>query len=412
MIPQEDRIFYMDNVRALAMMLGIFFHAALPYGTLLHEVWIISDRAGNSLMDVGAWFTHMFRMPLFFIVAGFFAHLLRQKRGTGGLLKNRACRILLPFIIFWPIIGISMLVLMVHAVKVITVKAPLLQLIADMMNDPEADTSPISTTHLWFLYQLIWFYLLVPIFLKLNLQSISRHIDRVFSGVHPLLWLPLLFTPAMIVNPVPLPAPERIYPQLWSFAYFGLFFLFGWALFSRRGYLDQIMPYWKHLLFTGIVLYAGFYSMLPDISLEAAMDPPTGYDLSLWHMTLATVEAYASVYLTLAFLLLGKCFLDIRHGLLRYIADSSYWVYIIHLPVLMLIQIHLSDASMSIWVKFLISSTATIAIGFLSYAILVRHTPVGWLLNGRKRQKKEVSSVHVPAGKHEENTTVTEGQPS
>jgi peptidoglycan/LPS O-acetylase OafA/YrhL len=71
---------------------------------------------------------------------------------------------------------------------------------------------------------------------------------------------------------------------------------------------------------------------------------------------------------------------------MRLVADSSYWVYIIHLPVLFWIQFHLLDSDWNIWVQFLVSSFGTLAIGFASYLLLVRWTPIGWLLNGRKRK--------------------------
>ena len=39
---------------------------------------------------------HGFRMPLFFVVSGFFAAMLWRQRGMKEMLKHRAKRILLP----------------------------------------------------------------------------------------------------------------------------------------------------------------------------------------------------------------------------------------------------------------------------------------------------------------------------
>ena len=47
---------------------------------------------GGVLVD----FTHGFRMPLFFVLSGFFTAMLVRKRGLGGLLRNRVSRILAP----------------------------------------------------------------------------------------------------------------------------------------------------------------------------------------------------------------------------------------------------------------------------------------------------------------------------
>src|SRR5207237_72563 len=49
--------------------------------------------------DVLLGLIHGFRMPLFFLLAGFFAHLLWQRSGTRGFLVHRALRVGLPFAI-------------------------------------------------------------------------------------------------------------------------------------------------------------------------------------------------------------------------------------------------------------------------------------------------------------------------
>jgi hypothetical protein len=37
-----------------------------------------------------------------------------------------------------------------------------------------------------------------------------------------------------------------------------------------------------------------------------------------------------------------------------------------------------------VMLKFAIGSIGTIAVGIATYAVMVRRTPIGWLLNGRK----------------------------
>ena len=38
-----DRIHAMDNLRALAMLAGVVFHAALAYSPLMHMIWPPAD---------------------------------------------------------------------------------------------------------------------------------------------------------------------------------------------------------------------------------------------------------------------------------------------------------------------------------------------------------------------------------
>ena len=70
---------------------------------------------------------------------------------------------------------------------------------------------------------------------------------------------------------------------------------------------------------------------------------------------------------------------------MRWLADASYWVYLVHLPLLFAIQYRLLDLQMHWSAKFAIATLCTLALSFASYQLLVRHTPIGGLLNGTRR---------------------------
>ena len=86
----------MDSLRAIAMLLGIGLHAALAFG---HEGWSVKDGQRDQWFSDFFRFIHGFRMPLFFVVSGFFTAMLWRKRGIASLLKHRTMRILLPCLI-------------------------------------------------------------------------------------------------------------------------------------------------------------------------------------------------------------------------------------------------------------------------------------------------------------------------
>ena len=153
---KTERIHSLDSLRAIMMMLGLVFHSALTY-----SVGDFGD--GWSLKDYGA--THIsndlikhmisrFRMPLFFLIAGFFGSMLFYERKPLEMIKNRIVRIVYPFITFlillWPTIIFSF---------------GYTQLIFAKSNNAFAETIatfsnpyvliPTKTNHLWFLYYLI-----------------------------------------------------------------------------------------------------------------------------------------------------------------------------------------------------------------------------------------------------------------
>jgi peptidoglycan/LPS O-acetylase OafA/YrhL len=89
----------LDALRAGAMLLGIALHGCLSYVSF--RFWPVYDtRHNHEAFDLFFVAVHGFRMPLFFMVSGFFTAMLWRKRGLSALVKHRAKRILLPLILF------------------------------------------------------------------------------------------------------------------------------------------------------------------------------------------------------------------------------------------------------------------------------------------------------------------------
>ena len=87
-----------------------------------------------------------------------------------------------------------------------------------------------------------------------------------------------------------------------------------------------------------------------------------------------------------AFAAMGLCLrlLSDRHPVMRYLADSSYWVYILHLPLVMLAQVWVQDWAGPWWLKLAGVSLGVLAVCLLTYELLVRHGFTGRWLNGRR----------------------------
>ncbi|MEO2025089.1 MAG: acyltransferase family protein [Fuerstiella sp.] len=91
-----DRRHDLDALRAIAMLLGIVLHAALSFAPI---PWTVKDSQQSDFYYGLFAFLHGFRMPLFFMLSGFFTAMLWRKRGLGGLIKQRLKRIALPLFI-------------------------------------------------------------------------------------------------------------------------------------------------------------------------------------------------------------------------------------------------------------------------------------------------------------------------
>ena len=77
-------------------------------------------------------------------------------------------------------------------------------------------------------------------------------------------------------------------------------------------------------------------------------------------------------------------FLSEASPMRRYIADSSYFLYLLHLPVLAFFAAWWNPLPWHWMIKFPLQIAATLGVLFVSYRYLVRSTFIGETLNGRR----------------------------
>ncbi|MGD9159619.1 MAG: acyltransferase family protein [Desulfobacteraceae bacterium] len=448
------RIHYLDQVRALAMMVGIFIHACFPYAYGFQENWTIRDDTSSLAITLGFYFLHLFRMPVFFLIAGFFANYLYQKRGVKGFLKHRVKRIGLPFIIFLPLLLIGVTITQLFSLyyvpeekmtknmqqalvqvkeqiqqaraqnsgipipaaedgtttgltesedafpenntssNVMTEQKPLTSdgtAEADAANNPEErGQDPVITLHLWFLYYLLMFCACAALLQKFNNRFITRIFSTFFSSPIYVWLLPLVIFPALYSVGVPADTPGHILPRFWAFGYYGVFFLMGWHFFYHQDYPDKFKKHLGIMILLSIIALVIYLYMVPvaesfrnTIASDAALKNMRAYS-GQQKIYLVTLEAFLSIFLTMITLILGKRYLNFPNKVMRFISDSSYLIYLIHWPLVTFIQIFFVTMPFSGYFKFIISSAILLGIGLVTYRYMVRYTPIGTMLNGKK----------------------------
>jgi peptidoglycan/LPS O-acetylase OafA/YrhL len=104
----------LDALRSFAMALGIVVHASLAF---YQAPWPVHDTRPSGLLALVFLAIHGFRMPLFFLLSGYFTMLVYQRRGLGSLLKQRFARIAVPLLLAMVTIGPLDGVLERHAIE-------------------------------------------------------------------------------------------------------------------------------------------------------------------------------------------------------------------------------------------------------------------------------------------------------
>ena len=195
----------------LAMLLGVVLHATVCY--MPHDmpdlVWAAHDRATSPVFDWLFWGIHSFRLPLFFVLAGFFAVVLYEKRGPWGFLTHGTCRLLLPFL------GAGLILLpltfAVWSLGWLRAGQCTLHDLRRMKFAPTLQANLYGPAHLWFLEDLYLICLLFGVFRRLlaccqvEWPRWRHWLDRLPGSP----WFPVLW--AVPTGVIVVLAPEAVY---------------------------------------------------------------------------------------------------------------------------------------------------------------------------------------------------------
>lgn len=482
------------------MLLGIGLHASLAF---FPAPWWVQDRSSGfeGLFDEFLWAVHGFRMPVFFLMSGFFTALLWRRRGLGALLSHRLRRVGLPLLIgMVTIVPLTGWVgdraarsapeaeaagddifgqafagdveavgrLLDHGVDVNLRSEPggwtLLHAAAltgdtgmlGLLLSRGAEPAPVATSsegetplgvafyfghedaaellvthgggeplpegmewseipgwgegaletdeagdqpsgfdlseaisrfyHLWFLWFLLW--------LVAGFAVVARAADRLVpgrpeGGAWPrwMMWsmIPLTLVPQLYMgeggaHPVFGPdTSDGFVPLPHVLAYYAAFFTFGALMYLRKGRGDALLvdtigrPWWVFLPVSLLIVFPAGLAFTFDPRLFSWLPASVLQVAYAWGMCLGLIGLFRA--------LLPKE----RRGI-RYLSDSSYWLYLIHLPVVVAAQAIVRDWDLPPYIKFLMICLAVTALLLASYRLFVRYTPIGTLLNGSKQR--------------------------
>ncbi|MBT4692425.1 MAG: acyltransferase family protein [Planctomycetaceae bacterium] len=236
--------------------------------------------------------------------------------------------------------------------------------------------------HLWFLWFLCWLvvgFAVYAMFAKLvgleslpNLLIVSplRYLWLVPVTIIPQAFMGDGFGPDTSVGLIP-------YPHL--LFYYAIFFGFGALYFDCKDTQGKLGSRWFVTLPVALLLFligagietgdAGIFEGIPKL-LQKTISVVIQV-LYVWLMTFGLIGLFRKM-------------MSSENKWMRYISDSSYWLYLAHLPLMIWLQWLISDWDLDGTLKFVLVCTICTAVLLLMYEYLVRYTPIGTMLNGKK----------------------------
>jgi hypothetical protein len=415
--PASGRIHGLDALRGVLMMLGILLHCALAY--MPGSDWPFVDWTATSgdlkLITDGV---HMFRMPGFFLLSGFFGALLWQRRGPRAMLKNRVARIVLPFAVFvvllWPVIKFC------FTFGSGVVEGAEIPLGGALDALREGVFLPEGTMHLWFLYDLIFVTAAGAAIVAL-IGRLGLGWPRLLAGVRRVVESPWLFLLVLgLLNLLwcaalgwtDIPTEDRWVPeQPTIIAYYLLWYGLGWMVFASGAVLSKCKDKAWTLVCIGVLsvvarhMARGYLEAptatqdgvssvaegspaMPEQSLFNALGELVGGlpppDSGIWDLGGAFWTSLGLVAFIRGLMGLFLRYAGSGKPIWRYISDSSYWVYLLHLPLAVAVPSVLLGWQVPVFIKYPACVLLVLGMCWLSYDCLIRPTIVGRFLNGRR----------------------------
>ena len=389
-----DRLYYLDWLRVFAILSVLFFHCGKIFD---YHTTVVFNTVRSPILSAFREFGFLWIMPLFFILSGASVFLSLRSRGTGGFIKARILRLLIPlvligtFIINPPYVYIERLFSGQAASGFIQWYPRFF----DGIYGFGGNFAPLGQgTHLWYLeFLFIYSLILLPLFTRSKklgisyLSKLSIHFEKPWA----LFFLFLPISAASATFEIIGLGGVRVMGG-WDPISYLLFFSYGYLIFSNAQIRETIKKYSTIYLAVALILTAlyldshfGVNLKIPGVTRHDLLN--NGAILPLNHSVWIAVQALRGLLAwcwIIGLLGLGSRFLNFNKKFLAYANEAVLPFYILHHTVIYIIGFYVIQRSSSIGTKYFIISIVSFAIIMAIYEILVRRVSILRFLFGMK----------------------------
>lgn len=354
------RLVYLDNLRSFALLLGIVFHAAIVYATDIK--YAIQNEDRSEVLSYFCYWIHSYRMPMFYMISGFFSAMVWEKKGRSFYLEARFKRVLIP-----TIFGLIFLAPIQYYLTE-RIKTPRLEIIPFL--DYFFTKDHFQHSHIWFLVDLFCFSILYSLIPKsFFTMKLWDQIPKWISKYIILVSFCFLF---VFLSHTQVSKGESYY------GIFKLTFIFQFSFF-----ISGVFCYhWKSILTSkdnsriktlAVFVWALFvYLVFKEIEIE---DPLWIYFqyVNGWIRALHIFLWVLSPFLWTSFLVSIFQALGNKGGKVgSYLIEASLPIYLVHHPISLFYAYWVKDMEWGIWVKFISQILVVLGCSFLLYEFLIR----------------------------------------
>ena len=323
----SQRIIAFDLMRAIMLFLLVAFHAGISFmnSELNPNLWFFKDSSTHIFFDGFLGFVHTFRHPAFFVISGYVTHQMFQKYSWKEVLSKRFKRLFIPMLITIVLMGPVVHILFAQLKG--NVEAFSLEVIY-----PSSKGHPyrVSTIYVWFLYYLLLFS---AVHLVLERFAIGAFFKRFKLGINWFLKTVLILTVLvmgclMAWQENSLFGDYHLNPAWPSVGGYLVFYIFGIFLANREDALGKIKQFGMLFVILGTVSFVAYSTQGMLVLKEEGNAMRFNYILMI-------SSGLATVFYSFGFLGLALKYYTKQNKMVSYIGKSSYFLYLIHFPILL-----------------------------------------------------------------------------
>ncbi len=371
----SHRHYAIDHLRTCMMFVVMLGHPLLPYVTVPR---VFNDPYNHIGFDYFAVFLYAFAMQTFFVTAGFSAALVLQRKGAIELWKNRFIRIFLPLLVAYICISPLMRGAYQFAAGVVEYNS----IRSGWSIFLEAEWLRWGKVyHLWFLLSLLIFTALSCIGLwclsATNLDNkISSTLARWLRAKYGLLGLIMFIS----ISTVPSYVLDTGRGTHWSMQItLWMYFVLGWFIYHNKQVITLFVKVrQKALLGAVIIVPICIWATRERLFNEHNVDLVTGLVAGISNGILG-----ACMTITL----IGWFYIrfDKTSRLAQEFGKASYWVYLVHFPIVVAVGGIVSTLEIHAAFKYGLTISCSIPIIAITYFVLVLNTPLRYVIVGKSR---------------------------
>lgn len=395
---QASRLYYLDWLRVLAILVVFFFHCAKIFD---YHTTGVYNAVRSPFWSAFREFNFIWVMPLFFAISGAAVFFSLKPKQAWPFIKTRISRLLIPLVI----VGTFLInPLYVYAERLFRGEAgggffQWYPHFFEGIYGMGGNFAPLGQgTHLWYLeFLFIYSLLLLPLFLR-SKKRIAGRLRTLASRFAKPWGLFLLFLPVSVSSAVfeAIGLGGLRILGGWDPISYLLFFGYGFMIFSNERIREVISRYGLGSLAAAVVLTAlyvdshfGFNLIIPGVTRH---DMSTGgAALPLDHFGWTAVQAFRGLLAWLwviGLLGAGSRLLNFRNRTLAYANEAVLPFYILHHSIILLAGCYIVKWSGGVAIKYSMIAVVSFAIIMAVYELLIRRVkPLRWLF-GMKLAKK------------------------